>query len=98
MSAMIDLISNNALISSLVAAAILGLIAWAWKARRDYSDKQAIYSFLLASKTEGKFTFRSTEAIASHTHLSEERVAALCAQDPRIRRNEKEKQSWTLSD
>lgn len=57
---------------------------------------RAIYQFLLTSKAGTAFTFRSTEAISSHTKISEERVADLCSNHPKIRRNEKEKQSWTL--
>ena len=94
---MFDLVSNNALISSLVGAAIIGLIGLVWKARRDKADGNRIYQFLLASKAESEFKFRSTEAIASNTGLSEERVAHLCAKHCNIRRNEKEKQSWTLA-
>ena len=92
----VDLISNNALISTLVGVAIVGLIAWVRKTLHDRTDSKAIYDFLLASKAEGDFTFRSTHAIASNTQLREDRVEALCAQHEAIRRNEKEKQSWEL--
>jgi hypothetical protein len=98
MSELLDLISNNALISSVVAAAILGIVAWVWKARTDKKDSDTIYNFLLTSKYSMQYTFRNTEAIASHTKLSEERVAALCSNHPKIRRNEKEKQSWCLAE
>jgi hypothetical protein len=97
MSAFFDLISNNKLISSLTAAAILGLIAWIWRWRKDRRDVNAIYDFLGTSKSQTEFTFRSTEAIASHTGIDEGRVALLCAHHrKRIQRNEKEKQSWRL--
>lgn len=96
MNAFLEIVSNNALVSALVAAAVLGAIAWIWKWWHDRRDSEAIYNFLFASKDETNFTFRSTEAIASHTKLSEDRVVALCARHPKIRRNEKEKQSWAL--
>jgi hypothetical protein len=89
-------ITTNSLASTIVGAAILGGIAWAVRAHRNRKDSEAIYRFLLSSKTATDFTFRSTEAIASHTRLSEERVAVLCARHPNIRRNSKEKQSWLL--
>ena len=98
MSTILDFISNNALISTLIAAAILGFIAWAWKSSRDRKDRETIYKFLLDSKATTDFSFRSTEAIASHTKLTEDRVASLCPGHPKIRRNTKEKQSWTLVD
>ena len=89
MTAIIEWLSDNAIASSLVAAAILGAIVWARKAWRDGIDKTRIYNFLVASTHSSEFTFRSTEAIAAHTGLSEERVAKLCASHPRIRRNER---------
>jgi hypothetical protein len=92
----LEFISNNALVSALVAALLIAVIGGVWKWWHDRKDSRVIYEFLLASKAGTGFTFRSTEAIASHTKISEDRVAALCSKHPRIRRNEKEKQSWTL--
>lgn len=97
MSAMLEFISNNALTSTLIAAAVVGIAGAGWNWWHDSSDSQAIYDFLLSSKTETNFTFRSTEAISSHTKIHEKRVAYLCSRHPKIRRNEKEKKSWTLS-
>ena len=97
MNAFFEFVTNNALVSTLVAFAILAAVSWLWKARRDRKDSEAIYSFLAASKAQSGFVFRSTEAIASHTKIHEERVAILCARHPKIRRNEKERQSWTLT-
>jgi hypothetical protein len=94
----LSLVSNNALASTLVGAAILGTIAWAWRAYGNWRDGEAIYDYLVKSQTATGYTFRSTAAIASDTRLPEERVAVLCAKHPRIRRNAKEKQSWTLAD
>ena len=93
---MLDFISNNALISALIVVAVTTAIGGAWKWRNEHRDSQAIYNFLLTSKEGTNFSFRSTEAISSHTRLSEERVADLCSKHKKIRRNEKEKQSWTL--
>ncbi len=93
---MLDLISNNALVSTLIAAVALAAVRGGWKLWHDRKDSQAIYNFLLTSKAGTSFSFRSTEAISSHTKLSEKRVADLCSKHQKIRRNEKEKQSWTL--
>ena len=89
---------NNNLIATLISAAILAVIGGIWKWRRDSRDSVAIYNFLLDSKSRTDFNFRSTPAIASHTRLPAKRVAALCARHPKIRRNEKEKESWILLD
>ena len=93
---MLDFISNNALISALIAAAVIAAAGGVWKWWHDRKDSQAIYNFLLTSKARTSFSFRSTAAISSHTRLSEKRVADLCSKHPKIRRNEQEKQSWTL--
>lgn len=96
MSAMLEFISNNPLVSTLIAAAVVGIVGGGWKRWHDRNDSQTIYNFLLSSKTGTDFIFRSTEAISSHTKIPEKRVADLCTRHPKIRRNEKEKQSWTL--
>ncbi|RZJ43269.1 MAG: hypothetical protein EON87_12560 [Brevundimonas sp.] len=81
-------------ITTLTAAAILAAASWGWRAANDKRDGENIRRFL-ASSTD---RFRSTHAIAAAVRLSEERVAKLCANHPRIRRNELEKQSWRLVD
>jgi len=77
---------------------ILNFIKLCWKKWCDHRDSKKIYKFLLASKLNTDFTFRTTHAIASKCNLTEDRVEALCASHKKIRRNEKEKQSWTLVD
>jgi hypothetical protein len=98
MSTVFKFISNNTLIAAPITAAILAAVGGIWKWWRDRRDSDTIYKFMLDSKSRTDFDFRSTSAIASHTKLPPERVAALCARHPKIRRNEKEKESWTLLD
>lgn len=98
MNNFIEFLSNNGLISALLAAAILGFVGWLWKKICDSKDSESIYQFLVRSKSETEFNFRSTHAIASHTKLTEERVAILCARHEKIRRNQNEHQSWTLTE
>ena len=98
MNRLIDFISNNALASTLVGTAVVGTIGWAAKAHRDRRDSATVYNFLVGSKPATGYDYRSTEAIASNTNLSESRVASLCASHPKIRRNEKQLQSWTLAE
>jgi hypothetical protein len=95
-STMLEFICNNALVSGLIVAPVIAVAGGVWKWRHDRKDSQTIYNFLLKSKAGTDFTFRSTEAISSHTKIPERRVADLCSKHPKIRRNEEEKQSWTL--
>ena len=96
MSKFLDFVMNNGLGSALAAAAIVAVIVWLWKSYRSWGDSKRIYSYLLASKAGTDFSFRSTEAISSHTKIAESRVAELCSKHKKIKRNEKTKQSWQL--
>lgn len=98
MNSLVELISEKDVKIALVVAAIIGTISFVSKWWRDRTDSVAILEFLNKSATETNVTFRSTEAIASKTKLTEERVATLCAKHPQIRRNTKEKQSWRLAE
>jgi len=89
-------ISNNSLVSAHIAAVILAAFAGAWKWFRDWRDSKKIFNFMLKSKNETEFTFRATAAISSDTKIPESRVAELCSKHPKIKRNEKEKQSWQI--
>ena len=96
MDTFVKLVVRNPLGTSLASAAIIGLVGLVWRALRDRRDSRLIISFLGNSRDHTEYTFRSTEAISAHTNLREDRVAKLCARHTRIRRNEKEKQSWRL--
>lgn len=97
MSEFLDLLTNNALISTLICAAITGILTLLWGIYKDDRDSKAIVKFLTESATETSHTFRSTEAIASKTKLTQGRVEVLCAKHSKISRNAKEKQSWKLN-
>jgi hypothetical protein len=89
-------ISENALVSTLVAAALIGGIGWLWKYCRDRRDSERIYSYLTQSMSETDWKFRGTAAISSKLKIPESRVEELCHKHSKIRRNAKEKQSWTV--
>jgi hypothetical protein len=89
-------VSTNSIASALVVAVILGALAWLNKWRKDRRDSNKIYQFLIGSAKQTSFQFRSTEAISSDTGIPEDRVANLCSRNKKIKRNEKEKQSWRL--
>jgi hypothetical protein len=92
-----EYISNNQLLSSLFATTIIGIIAFSWTYWKNFRDSKKIYEFLLQSKSNTDFTFRSTQAISSKTKITESRVRELCSKHPYIKRNEKEKQSWRIA-
>lgn len=98
MSEFVGFLTNDALASTLVAAAIIGIITCLWRFGQNHKDSKAILNYLIKSSQETQHTFRGTEAIASETKLTEERVAELCAKNPKIRRNTKGKQSWRLAE
>ena len=86
-------ITDNPLVSAIVAGLILAWLAWMIKKLKDKSGSQRIYKFISNSDQ----TFRSTAAISSAMHIPESRVAELCSKDKRIKRNELEKQSWRIA-
>lgn len=97
MDKLLDFVTNNNLSSALSTIAImLALIFWIVKKCKNWSDSKKIYEFLLNSATTTDFTFRSTQVISSDTKIAESRVEELCIKHPKIKRNEKEKQSWRL--
>ena len=91
-----DLLSTNQVLGGLAVLVLGGLFAWAIKNIRDRRDMKRVYEFLQKSTEATAWTYRSTQSIASGTKLPEGRVEMLCALHPRIRRNEKEKQSWRV--
>lgn len=96
MSKLLELITNNTLTSTLIGAAIIGLVTWSSRAYKNYRDSEVIFKFLTESAVETPHTFRSTEAIASKTKLTQSRVEELCTKHSKILRNTKEKQSWQI--
>jgi hypothetical protein len=90
-------VSENALVSGILAALVIALLGWLLKVARDGRDSKAIYDFLVRSASESGHTFRSTHAISAATKISETRVAELCSRHRKIARNEKEAQTWRLA-
>ncbi len=96
MSTFADLVGSKEFLAALVVLVVGGVFTAALKWYRDNRDGKRIYTYLLESRAGTEWTFRSTHAISSHTKLSESRVENLCTKHPKIKRNEKEKQSWKL--
>jgi len=93
-----EFISSNSLISGLACAAVIGVFTWLWSYVKNKNDNNKILNFLKESAINTTHVFRSTEAIAAGTKLTESRVETICAKHPKIYRNTKEKQSWRLGE
>jgi hypothetical protein len=89
---MINLLSNG-FFQSFLAAIAFGFLVWLIQKIRFVFDEKKIVRFIKNSKD----SFRSTEAIVSDTNLEQIRVQHVCARSSKIRRNQKEKESWCLS-
>ena len=90
------------MVGELIASVTLfGAVATAvWKWNRDRRDSGRIFDFMLDSHVGTDWKFRKKEAISSHLKLSPDRVVTLCTklcQQGKLRRNEKEADSWTLA-
>lgn len=96
MKKFLEFVSSNSLISALVCAAIIAIFRSLWNHIKNTKDNEKVFDFLKKSTVNTPHIFRSTEAIAAGTNLTESRVEAICAKHPRILRNTKEKQSWRL--
>jgi hypothetical protein len=79
-----------------IVVVIAGTLVWLFKWFQNKSDREKIRKFLRRSVKEKGWAFRTTHAISSGTKIPEPRVSKLCRRDKRIKRNEKEKESWRL--
>ena len=79
-----------------IAGGVLGIVFFGYRWVRRREDSRRIVDFLTSSAAETEHKFRSTHAMASNLGLSESRVGYLAARCPKIRRNQKDKESWTL--
>ncbi len=83
----------NGIVQSVLAAIIFAALVWGFKKMHFWLDERKICAFIKNSKA----TFRSTEAIVSHTNMEVSRVQLVCSRSKRIRRNTREKESWCLA-
>lgn len=79
-----------------IALASAGIVLWFIRWLKDRRDTDKVYKFLVRSSKERGWSFRTTHAISVGTKLPESRVSELCRRDKRIRRNDKQKESWRL--
>lgn len=89
---------ENEIVQGVFVTIICTIIFWIVRHNKYSSDEAKLVAFLKKSKEETENTFRTTHAISSATNLSEERVRVVCSKSSKITRNQKEKESWRLSD
>ncbi|GJM12208.1 MAG: hypothetical protein DHS20C12_06110 [Pseudohongiella sp.] len=89
---------SNGVVQSVTGALILAGLALLYRNYQFRQDESKILRFMDRSKIETDNIFRSTHAIASGANLPEERVKVVCGKSLKTTRNQKEKESWRLSD
>jgi CRISPR/Cas system CSM-associated protein Csm2 small subunit len=92
---MLEFLSNG-IVQGVLVAIIIGAFTMIVNRLKFKRDEKKIITFLKKSNQKTSHTFRSTHAIVSDTNLSENRVRKICSLSKQIRRNQKEKESWTL--
>ena len=80
-------------VSAGVAIQIINIVS---KYINFHQEEKIIVNFLKEAIKEYHKGFRSTIIICNAVNLPEERVRYICNRSKKIRRNEKEKESWTL--
>lgn len=91
-------IFQNGIVQGVIVALIVAFIFWVIRHFKFKHDEKTLINFLGESKRETSHTFRTTHAISSATNLSEERIRKVCNKSKKITRNQREKESWKLSD
>ena len=79
-------------LATLIGVLILGIFGWL-KFKR---DEKIVTEFLKNLEVETRHTFRTTHEISSATKLSKNRIRKLCSKSSKIKRKQKDKDSWKL--
>jgi len=98
MQQIFNYLSDNTVTSFIaVGTVIVGILGWLYNSWRDHRDRDAIRTFMRSALANEGVQFSSTHFMASKLHLPDARVKKLCETDKRVRRNEKDRESWSLS-
>ena len=95
---LVKILTENSLAATLVGALLIGATGACWKAIVRRAHEKRIVNFLKSSASDGLYTHRTTEAIASAAKLTQSRVEDICSTHKFIKRNTAQKQSWRLLD
>ena len=88
--------SNYLLVSAMAGGCSVVFILQAIKTAKDRRDSNRIYQFLCRSLKDGRYRFRSSEAISAVTNLHVSRVAELCSKHGDIERKEQHRHMWRV--
>lgn len=91
-----ELLSKNSFAGALASGLLLLVIAWIvrWGTKKYRASR--IYTILQAGLTEKKKSYLPTAYLASKSGYTQDQVEALCSHHSKIRRNEKELESWRI--
>ena len=92
-----DKFFGNGIVQGVLATLIGALLLWFISFIRLKADESKIVKFLMKSQKETQHTLRSTNAISSDLNLSEDRLRKICSKSKKVRRNQKDKESWCLT-
>jgi len=92
---MMEFLTQHPIPSGLIVAALVAAASFAARGVVRRRKARRIYAFLAHSAANTEFTFRSTRAISRETRIPSDQIEGLCLSHPKIRRNGKEKESWT---
>ena len=93
-----DYVSNNNLLSQVVAVVFLGLIVLLFREPfQYYNDKRKIYNWLKESEATSNNDWRTSDAIHRGTGISPERVRWLAEKHSKIKRNSGNNDLWRTS-
>lgn len=92
------LLSENSFLGALVSGiAIIVLVAIFKFFLNKYKASQ-VFNALKSGLAEKKHTFLPTSYLAAKTNYTQEKVEQLCSSHSKIKRNEKELESWQVID
>ena len=91
-----EMLSTNSFVGALVSGLLLLIIGWAisWAVKKYRACR--VYSILQAGLSEKNKRFLPTAYISSKSGYTQSQVEALCSHHKKIRRNEKELESWCI--
>tara|TARA_Y100000815_G_scaffold271473_1_gene298117 strand:- start:892 stop:1191 length:300 start_codon:yes stop_codon:yes gene_type:complete len=91
-----EILSTNSFVGTLVSGLFLLILGWAfsWGVKKYRACR--VYSILQAGLSEKNKKFLSTAYISSKSGYTQSQVEALCSHHRKIRRNEKELESWCI--
>lgn len=91
-----DLLSKNSFLGALVSGLLILLVGWliSWCVKNHRANR--IYNILQIGLAEKNKSFLPTAYLSSKSGYTQAQVESLCSFHKKIRRNEKELESWCI--